>query len=65
MPLHEDRRVGASLSLYGLGLLLMLMLSLIGLNTTAGRTLSSDRPLTLATPSTISVESIHHVQPLP
>ncbi len=65
MQLHEDQRVGASLSFCGLGLLLMLMLSLIGLNITAGRTLSTERPLTLATPSTISVESIHHVQPLP
>jgi len=63
--LREDRWVLANLSLYGLGLLLMVVLSLIGLSATAGRTLSPERPLTQATPSTIPVQSTHHIHHLP
>ncbi len=65
MQLREDQRVVASLSVGGLGLLLMLGLSLIGLSATAGRTLSSERALTHATPRTIAVESSHHIRYLP
>ena len=65
MQLHEDQRMGANLSFGGLGLLLMLVLSLIGLSAMAGRILSPERSLTHATPSTISVESTHYTHHLP
>lgn len=63
--LREDRRVIVNLSFCGLGLLLMLVLSLIGLNATAGRTLSPEQSVTLARPSTIPMERIYHIQLLP
>ncbi len=65
MQLREDQRLVASLSFCGLGLLLILVLSLIGLSATAERILTPERPLTLATPSPVPVESVHHVQLLP
>ncbi len=65
MQLHEDQQVVASLSFCGLGLLLMLALSLIGLNATAGGTLSPGQRPTLEAPSAIPVQNHHHTQLLP